>query len=70
VRLPLDPKILPGTLLMLSLSLSLVCLSLRFDVGDVHTRQLFLHHCGLPERELISLLDAWGAPHQVEVTMW
>jgi type III secretion control protein HpaP len=68
VRLPLDPAVLPGTLLLLSLSP--LCLSLRFDVDDVHTRQLLLHHCGVLERELISLLDAWGTPREVDITIW
>jgi type III secretion control protein HpaP len=68
VRLPLDPNVLPRTLLLLTLSP--VCLSLRFDVNDVHTQQLLLHHCTLLERELISLLDAWGAPRQVDITIW
>jgi type III secretion control protein HpaP len=68
VRLPLDPNVLPRTLLLLTLSP--VCLSLRFDVNDVHTQQLLLHHCALLERELISLLDAWGAPRQVDITIW
>jgi type III secretion control protein HpaP len=68
VRMPLDPDVLPRTLLLLSLSP--VCLSLRFDVNDVQTQQLLLHHCGLLERELISLLDAWGAPRQVDITIW
>ena len=66
--MPLDPDVLPQTLLLLSLSP--VCLSLRFDVNDVQTQQLLLHHCGLLERELISLLDAWGAPRQVDITIW
>jgi type III secretion control protein HpaP len=68
VRLPLDPEVLPGTLLLLSLSP--LCLSLRFDVDDVNTKQLLLHHCGVLERELISLLDAWGAPREVDISIW
>jgi type III secretion control protein HpaP len=68
VRLPLDPAVLPGTLLLLSLSP--MCLLLRFDVDDVNTRQLLLQNCGMLERELISLLDAWGTPREVEINVW
>jgi type III secretion control protein HpaP len=68
VRLPLDPNVLPGTLLLLSLSP--VCLSLRFEVADVNTKQLLLHHSSVLQRELTTLLDAWGTPRDVDITIW
>lgn len=68
VMLPLDPDVLSGTLLLVSLSP--VCLSLRFDVNDGNTRQLLLQHRGVLERELISLLDAWGVPRELDITIW
>lgn len=68
VRLPLDPKVLPDTTLYLTLSP--LCLQLRFDAQDPSSRQLLLQHSRLLDRELTLLLDAWGEPRQVEITIW
>lgn len=68
VRLPLDPKLLPDTTLYLTLSP--LCLQLRFDAQDPSSRQLLLQHSHLLERELTELLDAWGEPRQVDITIW
>lgn len=68
VRLPLDPNVLPDTTLYLTLSP--LCLQLRFDAQDPSSRQLLLQHSHLLERELIRLLDAWGEPRQLEIAIW
>ncbi|MDR6448575.1 UNVERIFIED_ORG: type III secretion control protein HpaP [Burkholderia sp. 1263] len=68
VRMPLDSRILPDTTLYLSLSRFL--LSLRFDTGGIETRQLLFDHSAMLERELDSLLRAWGTPRDIELTVW
>nr|WKF60271.1 hypothetical protein HUO10_004792 [Paraburkholderia busanensis] len=68
VRLPLDPDVLPDTTLYLTLSP--LCLQLRFDAQDPSSRQLLLQHSRLLERELTQLLDAWGEPRQLEIAIW
>jgi type III secretion control protein HpaP len=68
VRMPLDPRIFPGTTLFLSLSP--LRLSLRFDTQSIETRQLLLHHSAMLEREVDTLLRAWGAPRDIELTVW
>lgn len=66
--IPLDARLLPGTTLYLSLSH--FRLSLRFDTGGIETRQLLLDHSAMLERELDALLRAWGAPRDIELTVW
>lgn len=68
VQLPLDKALLPDTILYLSLSP--FHLSLRFDTQSALSRQLLLDHSALLQRELHSLLRAWGAPREVELTVW
>ena len=68
VQVPLDPALLPNTTLYLSLSP--FKLSLRFDTSDVDARQLLLNHGSTLERELDALLNAWGAPRDIELTVW
>lgn len=68
VRLPLDRTILPDTTLFLSLSP--FHLSLRFDTQNALSRQLLLDHSALLQRELDSLLRAWGASRDIELTVW
>ncbi|MFL9864607.1 type III secretion system protein SctP [Paraburkholderia fungorum] len=68
VQMPLDKAVLPDTTLYLSLS----CfrLSLRFDTSSMETKQLLLNHSAMLEREIDSLLKAWGAPRDIELTVW
>lgn len=68
VQMPLDKAVLPDTTLYLSLS----CfrLSLRFDTSNTETKQLLLNHSTMLEREIDSLLKAWGAPRDIELTVW
>ena len=68
VQLPLDSTIVPDTVLYLSLSP--FHLSLRFDTQSARSRQLLLDHSTLLERELDSLLRAWGAARDIELTVW
>ncbi|SOE98530.1 Type III secretion protein (HpaP) [Burkholderia sp. OK233] len=68
VQLPLDQKLLPQTTLYLTLSR--FSLQLRFDTPDTATRQLLLEHSALLERELDSLLRAWGEAREIELTVW
>jgi type III secretion control protein HpaP len=68
VQIPLDPAVLPDTTLYLSLSCFV--LSLRFDTSSVETKQLLLNHSSMLEREIDSLLKAWGAPREIELTVW
>jgi len=65
VCLPLDPAVLPDTTLYLSLSS--LCLQLRFDAHDPSSRQLLWQHSRLLDRELTELLCAWGEPRQIEI---
>ena len=67
-QLPLDGKIVPDTTLYLSLSP--FHLSLRFDTQSARSRQLLLDHSALLERELDSLLRAWNAARDIELTVW
>lgn len=68
VKIPLDPQVLPDTTLYVSVSR--FRLSLRFDTSCTETRQLLLCHSGMLERELDSLLAAWGTPRDIELTIW
>ena len=68
VQLPLDQKLLPQTTLYLTLSR--FSLQLRFDTPDTATRQLLLEHSALLERELDTLLRAWGEAREIELTVW
>ncbi|OAJ61461.1 hypothetical protein A6V36_24100 [Paraburkholderia ginsengiterrae] len=68
VQIPLDPAVLPDTTLYLSLSCFV--LSLRFDTSSAETKQLLLNHSAMLEREIDSLLKAWGAPREIELTVW
>jgi type III secretion control protein HpaP len=68
VQLPLDPKILPHTTLYLTLSR--FSLQLRFDTPDIATKQLLLEHSALLERELDTMLRAWGEARDIELTVW
>jgi type III secretion control protein HpaP len=68
VQLPLDSKIVPDTVLYLSLSP--FHLSLRFDTQSARSRQLLLDHSSLLQRELDALLRAWGAARDIELTVW
>lgn len=68
VQLPLDRKIVPDTTLYLSLSP--FHLSLRFDTQSARSRQLLLDHSTLIQRELDSLLRAWNAARDIELTVW
>lgn len=65
MSLALDPRILPATTLHLALSPR--CLQLRFETQDTSSRQLLLQHIRLLERELATLLDAWGEPRELEI---
>ena len=67
-QLPLDEKIVPDTILYLSLSP--FHLSLRFDTQSARSRQLLLDHSTLLQRELESLLRAWNAARDIELTVW
>ncbi|WP_175865840.1 type III secretion system protein SctP [Burkholderia cepacia] len=67
ICLPLDPAVLPDTTLYLSLSP--LCLQLRFDAQDSSSRQLLWQHSRLLDRELTGLLDAWGEPRQIEIVI-
>jgi type III secretion control protein HpaP len=67
-QVPLDPALLPNTTLYLSLSP--FKLSLRFDTSDVDARQLLLNHGSTLECELGALLQAWGTPRDIELTVW
>ncbi|MCG1042853.1 type III secretion system protein SctP [Mycetohabitans sp. B8] len=66
--LPLDPALLPDTTLNLTLSYS--TLSLRFDTTDNKARELILSYASMLEHELDTLLRAWGAPRDIELTVW
>ncbi|MGV2292958.1 type III secretion system protein SctP [Trinickia sp. YCB016] len=68
VQLPLDPKLLPHTTLYLTLSR--FSLQLRFDTPDIATKQLLLDHSALLERELDTMLRAWGEARDIELTVW
>jgi len=68
VRIALDERILPDTTLYLSLSR--FWLSLRFDTRGIETRQLLFDHSAMLERELAALLNAWGTPRDIELTVW
>jgi type III secretion control protein HpaP len=68
VQLPLDSKIVPDTVLYLSLSS--FHLSLRFDTQSAQSRRLLLDHSTLLERELGALLRAWNTPRDIELTVW
>jgi type III secretion control protein HpaP len=68
VQLPLHPKLLPQTTLYVSLSR--FRLQLRFDAPDTATRQLLLDHSTLLERELDTMLRAWGEAREIELTVW
>jgi type III secretion control protein HpaP len=68
VQMPLDKAVLPDTTLYLSLSG--FRLSLRFDTSNMETKQLLLNHSTMLEREIDSLLKAWGAPRDIELTVW
>ena len=68
VQLPLDQKLLPQTTLYLTLSR--FSLQLRFETPDTATRQLLLEHSALLERELDTLLRAWGEAREIELTVW
>jgi type III secretion control protein HpaP len=68
VQLPLDQKLLPQTTLYLSLSR--FRLQLRFDAPDMAARQLLLDHSSLLERELDTMLRAWGEAREIELTVW
>ncbi|MBW9102111.1 type III secretion system protein SctP [Paraburkholderia phenoliruptrix] len=68
VRMALDERILPHTTLYLSLSR--FWLSLRFDTRGIETRQLLFDHSAMLERELAALLNAWGTPRDIELTVW
>jgi type III secretion control protein HpaP len=68
VQLPLDQKLLPHTTLYLTLSR--FSLQLRFDTTDTGSRQLLLEHSALLERELDTLLRAWGEARDIELTVW
>ncbi|WP_025597662.1 type III secretion system protein SctP [Burkholderia sp. WSM2230] len=68
VRIPLDERIFPDTTLYLSLSR--FWLSLRFDTRGIETRQLLFDHSAMLERELAALLNAWGTPRDIELTVW
>lgn len=68
VQLPLDQKLLPQTTLYLSLSR--FRLQLRFDAPDLAARQLLLDHSSLLERELDTMLRAWGEAREIELTVW
>lgn len=68
VQLPLDQKLLPQTTLYLSLSR--FRLQLRFDAPDTAARQLLLDHSSLLERELDTMLRAWGEAREIELTVW
>ncbi|MGF6768158.1 type III secretion control protein HpaP [Paraburkholderia sp. GAS199] len=68
VQLPLDQNLLPHTTLYLTLSR--FSLQLRFDTTDVSARQLLLEHSALLERELDTLLRAWGEARDIELTVW
>ncbi|WP_144150200.1 type III secretion system protein SctP [Paraburkholderia sp. BCC1885] len=68
VQLPLDKKLLPQTTLYLSLSR--FRLQLRFDAPDQAARQLLLDHSSLLERELDTMLRAWGEAREIELTVW
>ncbi|WP_176059730.1 type III secretion system protein SctP [Paraburkholderia sp. BCC1876] len=68
VQLPLDQKLLPQTTLYLTLSR--FSLQLRFDTTDTVARQLLLEHSALLERELDTLLRAWGEARDIELTVW
>ncbi|MBP0633592.1 MULTISPECIES: type III secretion system protein SctP [unclassified Cupriavidus] len=68
VSIPLDARILPDTTLYLSLSR--FWLSLRFDTPSIGTRQLLFDHSAVLERDLAALLNAWGTPREIELTVW
>lgn len=68
VTLPLDPSILPRT--TLHVSLSLACLTLRFDTREQETKDLLLHHTAPLRRELDALMRAWGEPREIEIEIW
>lgn len=68
VQLPLDPNILPHTTLYLTLSR--FAMQLRFDAPDPATKQLLLDHSALLERELDTMLRAWGEARDIELTVW
>jgi type III secretion control protein HpaP len=68
VQMSLDPRILPDTTLYLALSPR--CLELRFDTQDTSSRQLLLQHVRMLDRELTTLLEAWGEPREVDIAIW
>jgi type III secretion control protein HpaP len=68
VQMSLDPRILPDTTLYLTLSPQ--CLQLRFDAQNASSRQLLLQHGRMLDRELTTLLDAWGEPREVDIAIW
>ncbi len=68
VQMPLDARLLPHTTLYLTLSR--FAMQLRFDAPDPATKQLLLDHSALLERELDTMLRAWGEARDIELTVW
>jgi type III secretion control protein HpaP len=68
VQMNLDPRILPDTTLYVTLSPR--SLQLRFDAQDTSSRQLLLQHHRMLDRELTTLLEAWGEPREVDIAIW
>lgn len=66
--LPLDASVLQQT--TLHLTLSYLTLSLRFDTTDDDSKRLLLAQAPMLERELDTLLRAWGTPREIQLTIW
>lgn len=67
-NLTLDPRLLPNTIL--TLTLSRFSLLLRFDARDCTARDLLLAQSRVLQRELANTLRAWGEDREIELTVW
>jgi type III secretion control protein HpaP len=65
LSMPLDPALLPATLL--HVALSRFDLRLRFETADAATRHLLSTHRALLHARLDTLLDHLGAPRAIDI---
>ncbi|RKP44567.1 type III secretion system protein SctP [Trinickia fusca] len=67
IRLALDPKILPGC--TLAMTLSYFDLTLRFEAEQIRSKQLVLHHGDVLKQRLEVLLAQHNVPRTVEIVV-
>ncbi|PLZ00288.1 hypothetical protein CY652_21845 [Burkholderia sp. WAC0059] len=68
LQVPIDPALMPGC--TLHLTLSHFDLRLRFDTSDAMSKQLISQHSDILVKRLDALLRQYGSPREIEIVTW